>query len=208
MVQVSQLQTTRAVHALPPLPYATDALEPVISAETLAFHHGKHHALYVEVLNQLVAGTHWAELSLEDLVVRTAGRAEQAKLFSNASQAWNHAFYWQSLAPKDSTGVPRALADKINASFGSLAALKAQLAQAAIEQFGSGWAWLVRDGSELLVIRTSNSDNPLPRYLTPLLAIDVWEHAYYLDYQNRRADHVNALVARLLNWEFAARNFA
>ena len=193
------------VHVLPPLPYANDALEPVISAETLSFHHGKHHKDYVLKLNQLVEGTRFLGLSLESLIMRTAGKAEHAAIFNNAAQAWNHTFYWHSLTPKTGDGIPTALNEKIRASFGTLAE---QLAKAAIEQFGSGWAWLVLDGSDLRVISTGNSDDPLPKRLKPLLTIDVWEHAYYLDYQNRRADHVHAVLDQLINWEFAAENLA
>ena len=196
------------VHVLPPLPYAHDALEPVISAETLSFHYGKHHKDYVLKLNQLVEGTRYVGLSLESLIMRTAGKAEHAAIFNNAAQAWNHTFYWHSLTPKTGDGIPTALNEKIRASFGTLATLKEQLAKAAIEQLGSGWAWLVLDGSDLRVISTGNSDDPLPKRLKPLLTIDVWEHAYYLDYQNRRADHVHAVLDQLINWEFAAENLA
>ena len=196
------------VHVLPPLPYANDALEPVISAETLSFHHGKHHKDYVLKLNQLVEGTRFLGLSLESLIMRTAGKAEHAAIFNNAAQAWNHTFYWHSLTPKSGNGISTALNEKIRASFGTLAKLKEQLAKAAIEQLGSGWAWLVLDGSDLRVISTGNSDDPLPKRLKPLLTIDVWEHAYYLDYQNRRADHVHAVLDQLINWEFAAENLA
>ncbi|HEY0766356.1 MAG TPA: superoxide dismutase, partial [Steroidobacteraceae bacterium] len=138
-----------AVHVLAPLPYAINALEPVISAETLSFHYGKHHADYVAKLNRLVEGTPFADLSLESLILRTAGKLEHAAIFNNAAQAWNHTFYWHSLTPKGGNSVPTALKEKIRASFGTVATLKEQLAQAAIEQFGSGWAWLVLDGSEL-----------------------------------------------------------
>jgi len=146
-----RVQSARAAHKLPPLPYASDALAPVISAETLAVHYGKHHRGYVEKLNQLVAGTALAELSLESLIVRTAGRAEHRAIFNNAAQAWNHTFYWHSLAPKGGGALPDMLAELIRASFGTLARLKEQLARASVEQFGCGWAWLVRDGAQLLV---------------------------------------------------------
>ncbi len=196
----------KASRASAPLPYANDALEPVISAETLSFHYGRHHQDHVVKLNQLVEGTRFAGLSLEGLIVRTAGKAEHAAIFNNAAQAWNHTFYWRSLTPKAGTVIPTTLNQKIRASFGTLATLKEQLAEAAIEHFGSGWAWLVVDGWELRVINTGNSDGPLTKHLKPLLTIDVWEHAYYLDYQNRRADHVHAVLDRLINWEFAAQN--
>lgn len=191
---------------LPPLPYPVSALEPVISAKTISFHFGKHHKDYVDKLNRLVAGTPLAELTLEALVLRTAGKPEHVAIFNNAAQAWNHSFYWRSLSPGGARSVPAALAERIRASFGDISALKQELAKAATDQFGSGWAWLVLDGKELRVTRTGNSDDPLPTHMKPLLAIDVWEHAYYLDYQNRRVDHVRAILDDLINWEFAARN--
>ena len=178
----------------------------MISERTLSFHYGKHHRDYVDKLNKLVAGTPLAELSLEALIMRTAGNKDQAAIFNNAAQVWNHTFYWNSLAPNGSKSMPPVLGDLIRASFGDVAALKDELAKAATDQFGSGWSWLVHDGSKLEVMKTGNSDDPLPKHVTPLLAIDVWEHAYYLDYQNRRADYVRALLDRLINWEFAARN--
>jgi len=194
------------IHTLPPLPYPGNALEPVISEETLSFHHGKHHKTYVDTLNTLVAGTPFAQLSLEEVILRTAGNEQYTGIFNNAAQAWNHAFFWHCLTPKGGDAVPAPLAAKIKASFRDLAGLKREFAKAAIGQFGSGWAWLVLDGSDLRVLKTGNSDDPLPKRLKPLLTIDVWEHAYYLDYQNRRADYVNAVLNRLINWEFAADN--
>ena len=191
---------------LPPLPYAANALEPVISAKTISFHYGKHHKDYVDKLNKLVAGTDLAELSLEALILRTAGRPEYVAIFNNAAQAWNHSFYWRSLSPAGAKSLPAALNELIRKSFGDVSVLKQELAKAATDQFGSGWAWLVLDGTELRVTRTGNGDDPLPTHMKPLLAIDVWEHAYYLDYQNRRADHVHAILDNLINWEFAARN--
>jgi Fe-Mn family superoxide dismutase len=195
------------MHALSPLPYAPDALAPVISAHTLSFHYGQHHKGYVDKLNSLIAGTEFAEVPLTELIVRTAGKPEHVEIFNNAAQAWNHTFYWRSLRPpQKSEQVPLALTQWINAGFGDLAALKRELANAAVTEFGSGWAWLVLDGETLRVIKTGNSDNPLPLRLKPLLAIDVWEHAYYLDYQNRRAEHVHAVLDRLINWNFATDN--
>jgi len=202
-------RTPAGQHTLPPLPYEMNALEPVISAQTLSFHHGKHHKAYVDKVNELVAGTPFAEQSLEAIVLRTADDEAQASLFNNAAQAWNHSFYWRCLRPVGhSDTIPATLARKIKDSFGDVAQLKQQFAKAAIEQFGSGWAWLVLDGSHLRVRKTGNADGPLPKHLRPLLTIDVWEHAYYLDYQNRRPDHVHALLDRLMNWEFAAANLA
>jgi superoxide dismutase, Fe-Mn family len=196
----------RPVHRLPLLPYADDALEPVISAETLAFHHGRHHRDYVDKLNQLVDGTAFAGLSLESLIVCTATDEQHAAIFNNASQAWNHSFYWLSLTPDEPRSLPADLGERVAADFGSVATLRQELAQAAIEHFGSGWAWLVLDGARLRVMTTSDGDNPLPQRLKPLVGIDVWEHAYYLDYQNRRAEYVHAILDRRINWKFAAEN--
>jgi len=193
-------------HVLPPLPFADNALDPVISANTLSFHYGKHHKAYVDNLNKLVAGTEFADLSLEQVITATAGRADKAGIFNNAAQIWNHTFYWNSLAPKGGGEPPVALKQKIEASFGSLDACKQELATAATTQFGSGWAWLALDGDKLKVVKTANANVPLTEGMKPLLVIDVWEHAYYLDYQNRRADYVNAVLDKLVNWGFAADN--
>lgn len=201
-----QSPQTGGTHTLPPLPYPANALEPVISEQTLSFHHGKHHKTYVDTLNKLLAGSPFVGLSLEEVVLRTAGNEQHTAIFNNAAQAWNHAFYWHCLTPRGGDSVPASLQSKIKTAFGDLAALKREFGKAAIEQFGSGWAWLVLDGSELRVIKTSNADDPLPKRLKPLLTIDVWEHAYYLDYQNRRADYVHAVLDKLINWEFAASN--
>jgi Fe-Mn family superoxide dismutase len=194
--------------SLPPLPYAENALEPVISAKTLSFHHGKHHQTYVENTNKLIAGTELADLPLDQIVTVTAGRADRANIFNNASQAWNHGFYWRCLRPKGGGEPPTALKQKMEEAFGSVDACKKELADNAIAQFGSGWAWLVLEGSNLKVVKTANADTPLTQGLKPLLTIDVWEHAYYLDYQNKRADHVKVVIDKLTNWEFAAENLA
>ncbi|MDD2988134.1 MAG: superoxide dismutase [Zoogloea sp.] len=191
---------------LPALPWADSALAPVISANTIGFHYGKHHKGYVDNLNRLLAGSDLADLSLEKIVAATAGKADKTAIFNNAAQIWNHSFYWNSLRPNGGGEPPAALKKRIEASFGSVDALKKELATAATSQFGSGWAWLVADGDKLKVIRTANADLPQTVGLKPLLTIDVWEHAYYLDYQNRRADYVNALIDKLLNWEFAQQN--
>ncbi len=193
---------------LPPLPYAENALEPVISAKTLSFHHGKHHKTYVETANKLVVGTELADRPLEEIVKATAGRSDRINIFHNAAQAWNHDFYWQSLKPKGGGEPPAALKHKIEESFGSVEACKRELASSAVAQFGSGWAWLVLEGPRLKVVKTADADTPITTGAKPLLTIDVWEHAYYLDYQNKRADHVNAVLDKLLNWEFAAQNLA
>jgi Fe-Mn family superoxide dismutase len=192
---------------LPPLPYAPDALEPVISAETIGFHYGKHHRAYFDNLAKLTAGTPFAAKSLEELIVATQGDAAREPLFNNAAQAWNHNFYWRSLSP--SPTVPAApLRAAIERDFGTTDALCDRLAAASAARFGSGWGWLVADRGKLAVISTSNADTPLLRGVTPLLTVDVWEHAYYLQYQNRRADYLSQLIGKLLNWEFAAANFS
>jgi Fe-Mn family superoxide dismutase len=193
-------------HILPPLPYGDNALDPVISANTLGFHYGKHHKTYVDNLNKLIANTELADLSLEEVITATAGKADKVGVFNNAAQVWNHTFYWSSLSPNGGGEPPAALRQKIEASFGSVDACKKELATAATTQFGSGWAWLVKDGDNLQVTKTSNADLPFTKGLKPLLTIDVWEHAYYLDYQNRRVDYVNAVLDKLINWGFAADN--
>ena len=191
---------------LPPLPWADSALAPVISANTIGFHYGKHHQGYVTNLNKLTAGTPMADQSLEQIVRATAGKADQAAIFNNAAQVWNHTFYWQSLKPGGGGEPPAALKAKMEASFGSVAACREELSKAATSQFGSGWAWLVADGDALKVVKTGNAETPLTGAMRPLVTIDVWEHAYYLDYQNRRADYVAAVLDKLINWEFALQN--
>lgn len=193
-------------HVLPALPYGDNALDPVISANTIAFHYGKHHRGYVDNLNRLVAGTEFADLKLEIIIIGTFGKADRIAIFNNAAQIWNHTFYWHSLSPKGSGEPPAGLKQKIEESFGTLDACKKELATAAMAQFGSGWVWLVLDGDRLKVVRTGNADVPMTTGMKPLLTIDVWEHAYYLDYQNRRADYVNAVLDKLINWNFAAEN--
>jgi Fe-Mn family superoxide dismutase len=191
---------------LPPLPYAENALEPIISAKTLSFHYGKHHKAYVDNLNKLIIGTDYSDLSLEGIIKDTVGRPEKAAIFNNAAQIWNHTFYWNSLSAKGGGEPPAALKNMIEASFGNVDAFKKELAAAAVSQFGSGWAWLVLADAKLKVIKTANAEDPLTTGQKPLLTIDVWEHAYYLDYQNRRPDYVNAVLDKLINWEFALQN--
>jgi superoxide dismutase, Fe-Mn family len=191
---------------LPALPFTENALEPVISANTIGFHYGKHHRSYVDNLNRLAAGTEYADLSLEAIVTATAGRADKAAVFNNAAQVWNHTFYWNSLSPEGGGQPPDALKPRIEASFGSVETCKRELAGAAVSQFGSGWAWLVLDGGKLRVTKTANAEVPFTSGAKPLLCMDVWEHAYYLDYQNRRAEYVNAVLDRLIHWEFALQN--
>jgi Fe-Mn family superoxide dismutase len=200
--------TDKASISLPPLPYADNALEPIISAKTLSFHHGKHHRTYIENTIRLIAGTELADLPLEQIVKATAGNAARSNIFNNAAQAWNHSFYWRCLKPNGGGEPPTALKHKMEEAFGSVDACKRELAGNAVAQFGSGWAWLVLEGSKLRVIKTANADTPFTQGMTPLLTIDVWEHAYYLDYQNRRADHVNVVIDKLANWDFAAQNLA
>jgi len=195
-----------ALHVLPPLPYAENALDPVISTNTIGFHYGKHHKGYVDTLNKLIAGTELANHSLEKLIAETAGKPDKVAIFDNAAQTWNHTFYWRSLRPKGGGEPPAALRQRIEASFGNLDACKKELATAATTEFGSGWAWLVLQADKLKVVKTANAETPLTKGVKPLLTIDVWEHAYYLDYQNRRADYVNAVLDKLINWGFAADN--
>jgi Fe-Mn family superoxide dismutase len=194
------------LHVLPPLPYAENALDPVITANTIGFHYGKHHKGYVDTLNKLIAGTELVNLSLEQIIAASAGKADKVAIFNNAAQTWNHSFYWRSLRPKGGGEPPAALKQRIEASFGNLDACKKELATAATTQFGSGWAWLVLDADKFKVVKTGNAETPLTKGMKPLLTIDVWEHAYYLDYQNRRADYVNAVLDKLINWGFAAEN--
>jgi Fe-Mn family superoxide dismutase len=193
-------------HVLPPLPYADNALSPVVSGHTIGFHYSRHHKGYVDNLNKLIAGTEFADLTLTAIIAATAGKADKSAIFNNAAQDWNHTFYWSSLKPDGGGEPPAVLLQKIEASFGNLDACKKELAAAATTQFGSGWAWLVLDGDQLKVVKTGNAEVPLTTGMKPLLTIDVWEHAYYLDYQNRRADYVNAVLDKLINWDFAAEN--
>jgi Fe-Mn family superoxide dismutase len=200
--------STSSPLSLPALPWAENALEPVISAKTISFHYGKHHKTYVENANKLIVGTELADLPLDQIVRATAGKADRVGIFNNAAQAWNHDFYWKSLKPKGGGEPPAALKAKIDAAFGSVDAFRKELSNAAVQQFGSGWAWVVLDGDKLKIVKTGNADTPIAHGQKPLLTIDVWEHAYYLDYQNKRVDYANALIDKLANWEFAAENLA
>jgi superoxide dismutase, Fe-Mn family len=193
---------------LPPLPYEQSALDPVISAKTLSFHYGKHHKSYVDTVNKLIAGTEFADLPLETLVKATAGKAEHTAIFNNAAQVWNHTFYWHSMRPQGGGEPPAALKEMMVASFGGVEQFKKELSAAAVGQFGSGWAWLILEGGKLKISKTANANTPLAQGQKALLTIDVWEHAYYLDYQNRRVDYANAWLDKLANWEFAAKNLA
>jgi superoxide dismutase, Fe-Mn family len=202
----SPARPANPVHTLPPLPYGDTALAPVISADTIRLHYGKHNQGYIDELNKLIAGTRFTDMSLTQIVQSTVGIAEHAAIFNNAAQVWNHAFYWRSLTPKGGGVVPRALKTRIESSFGDVEAMSRELRTAATTQFGSGWAWLVLDGAKLKVVKTSNATTALTEHVRPLIAIDVWEHAYYLDFQNRRADYVNAVLDKRINWAFAAEN--
>ena len=191
---------------LPALPYEQSALEPHISANTLSFHYGKHHQTYVTNLNNLVKDTDLAEQSLEEIIRATAGNPEQAGIFNNAAQIWNHTFYWNSMKPGGGGAPSGDLAAKIEASFGSYDKFAEAFTQAATTQFGSGWAWLVAEGDSLRVLKTGNGETPISGSATPLLTIDVWEHAYYLDYQNLRPAYIKTFLESLANWDFAAAN--
>jgi Fe-Mn family superoxide dismutase len=193
---------------LPDLPYAYDALEPHISRITLELHHSAHHRAYVERTKTLAKEARLAASPLEDIIRQTAGREDKRALFNNAAQAWNHAFYWRSLRPGGGGAPDGAIADRITTAFGSHKHFLDKFADALTGQFGSGWVWLVLDGDTLQITQTANADTPLAHGQIPLLAVDVWEHAYYLDYQNRRADYAGAVIKHLINWDFANRNLA
>jgi superoxide dismutase, Fe-Mn family len=193
--------------SLPPLPYPEDALAPVISATTIGFHYGKHHRAYVDNLNKAVADTDFAHKPLDDIVKATANDPARVAIFNNAAQDWNHTFYWNSMRPNGGGMPTGAIADHIKDSFGDYAKFRQEFATAAVTQFGSGWAWLVQDqDKKLKVVKTANADTPMARGITCLATCDVWEHAYYLDYQNRRPDYVNAWLDKLVNWDFASRH--
>ena len=189
---------------LPPLPYEMDALEPHISKETLEYHYGKHHQTYVTNLNKLVEGTEHANSSLEDIIKG----AEPGGLFNNSAQVWNHTFYWSCMAPGGGGKPEGDVGEAINSAFGSYDEFRKQFADAATTQFGSGWAWLADDGSGLKIMKTANADLPLKHDAKAILTIDVWEHAYYIDYRNARPKYIETFLDSLLNWEFVAANLA
>jgi Fe-Mn family superoxide dismutase len=199
-------QAEAAAFGLPPLPWADNALEPVISANTVGYHYGKHHKGYVDNLNRLAADTEWAGADLEAVVRGTSGKPDLSALFNNAAQVWNHTFFWRSLKPGGGGAPSGRMAEALAAAFGSYETFRKEFLAAAAGQFGSGWAWLAAGESGLAVVKTPNAETPLTRGLKPLLTLDVWEHAYYLDYQNRRADYAAAVTDRLLNWDFALEN--
>ncbi len=188
--------------SLPDLPYGKDALAPYLSAETLEYHHGKHHNAYVTNLNSLIEGTELADRSLEDIIMVSEGG-----VFNNAAQVWNHTFYWKCMKPGGGGEPAGELGAALEAAFGSVAEFKKQFTQAAVTQFGSGWAWLVLEGGTLRVTKTSNADLPMKHGQIALLTVDVWEHAYYIDYRNQRPKYVEAFLEHLVNWDFVAANY-
>lgn len=193
---------------LPALPYEADALEPYIGATTLGFHHGKHHQTYVTNTNNLIKGTDLENASLEAIIASSANNAEKVGLFNNAAQVWNHTFYW-SCMKKGGGGAPTgAIAAKINEDFGSYDAFAEAFKNAGLTQFGSGWAWLVLEAGKLKITKTPNADTPMAHGQKAILTVDVWEHAYYLDYQNKRADYIDTFLKHLVNWDFANANLA
>jgi superoxide dismutase, Fe-Mn family len=200
------METGPMAFQLPPLPYPKDALEPFMSARTLEFHHDMHHKTYVETLNKLVEGTPEAGQSLEELIVATHHDDAKTPVFNNAAQAWNHAFFWQCMKQNGGGDPKNGVKKAIEHDFGSFDKFAAAFKEAATTQFGSGWAWLVFDAGKLKVIKTANAINPIAGGQSPLLTCDVWEHAYYLDYQNRRPDFVQAFLEHLINWDFVAQN--
>ena len=193
---------------LPPLPWGDSDLAPNLSHETIGLHYGKHHKAYVDNTNRMLASApELASASLEDIIKATAGKPDKKGLYNNSAQVWNHTFYWKSLHPKGGGQPTGKLLAMVQSDFGDFAKFKEELAKAAVTQFGSGWAWVVVEGGKLKVEQTANADNPLTSPgKKPLLTIDVWEHAYYVDYRNRRPDYVNAVLDKLVNWEFAAAN--
>jgi Fe-Mn family superoxide dismutase len=195
-----------ATFELPPLPYKDDALAPVISANTIGFHYGKHHKGYVDNLNKLAKGTPFESLSLEQVVLKSA-KEKNTPIFNNAAQIWNHNFYWNSMKPEGGGKPTGKILDKINESFSDWDKFRQKFAETTVSQFGTGWGWLcLNQKGRLEIVKTEDADVPMMMKLKPLLTIDVWEHAYYLDYQNRRAAYVDAVIDKLLNWEFAAQN--
>jgi len=191
---------------LPKLPYGREDLAPIISANTIDFHYGKHHQAYVDNANRLIQGTELENLPLEEIIKKTSGDTSKAGIFNNAAQVWNHTFYWHSLKPNGGGPPTGPIADRIKATWGNYAKFVEELKTAGVTQFGSGWVWLVADGNALRIEKTANADNPLAHGRKPLITIDVWEHAYYLDYQNRRPDYLTAVIEKLINWDFANEN--
>lgn len=189
---------------LPSLPYASDALAPYMSAETLDFHHGKHHQTYVTNLNNLVKDSDMQDASLEDIVIKSSKDASMAGIFNNAGQHWNHILFWQCMKPNGGGEMPSELENRISSDFGSVDQFKEAFVQAGTTQFGSGWAWLAIDNGKLVVTKSANASNPLVEGMKPILGCDVWEHSYYIDYRNKRPDYLKAFLESLVNWEFVA----
>lgn len=198
----------------PPLPYEKNALEPHISAETLEYHHGKHHKTYFDTLLTLIEGTDYQGLELDEIIKKSAkakdGSPKDTKIFNNAAQVWNHTFYWNCMTPNGGGQPTGALSDKINAAFGSYDAFKEQFITACKEQFGSGWAWLVADqvNGDLSIMKTANGDNPMAHGKTAILTIDVWEHAYYIDFRNARPKYISTFIDHLINWDYVNAKLA
>jgi superoxide dismutase, Fe-Mn family len=193
---------------LPALPYAEDALEPVYSARTISFHHGKHHKAYVDNLNKLITATEWESKTLEEIILAAAADPTKTGIFNNSAQVWNHTFFWNCMKPAGGGKPSGALAARLDAAFGSYDIFVEQFKANAVGRFGSGWGWLVLDAGVMKLVSTPNAETPITKGQVPLLTVDVWEHAYYLDYQNRRPDFVQAFLDKLVNWEFVAENLA
>jgi Fe-Mn family superoxide dismutase len=191
---------------LPPLPWADDALEPYMSANTLSFHYGKHHRTYVDTLNKLTAGSDLENKSLVEVIGAVAGDPARQAIFNNAAQVWNHTFFWNSIKPGGGGAPSGAVGDRITAAFGGYDAFAEQFKAGGVGRFGSGWVWLVDEGGQLKIVSTPNAEMPVPPSQKPLLVCDVWEHAYYLDFQNRRPDFLQSFLDNLVNWDFVARN--
>jgi Fe-Mn family superoxide dismutase len=191
---------------LPRLGYKADALEPYISEKTIEFHYGKHHQGYVDKTNKIIAGSPYADLPLEEIVKSTRGKSENLALFNNAAQVYNHTFYWNSMKPAGGGAPGGRIAQEIERNFGGYPKFSEAFSTASVTLFGSGWVWLVQDGDALKIIQTANADTPIADGLNPLLTIDVWEHAYYLDYQNQRGAYVKSFLEHLVNWDFAESN--
>lgn len=191
---------------LPALPYAKDALAPYINSTTLDFHYDKHHQTYLTNLNKLLEGTPLANETLDSVIQKSAGKADMVGTFNNAAQVWNHTFYWHSMKPAGGGKPTGPVAQKLEADFGSYDKFAEELKNAGLTQFGSGWAWLVLKDNKLQITKTGNADTPMVHGMKPLLTVDVWEHAYYLDYQNRRGDYLDAFIAHLINWDFVNAN--
>jgi Fe-Mn family superoxide dismutase len=189
---------------LPSLPYTNDALAPYMSAETLDFHHGKHHQTYVTNLNNLLKDNELQGASLEDIVIKSSKDASMAGIFNNAGQHWNHILFWQCMKPNGGGSIPSELETRLNSDFGSIDQFKEAFIQAGTTQFGSGWAWLAIDNGKLVVTKSANASNPLVEGMKPILGCDVWEHSYYIDYRNKRPDYLKAFLDSLVNWEFVA----